>query len=720
MPHQTKKTNNRCKIKLSEEIKDSILNLSPDLVCVIGMDGYFKYVNPAWEKLLGYTEKELLSKPILELIHPDDHTKNNEQLARLSKGEITKNFEIRIICKDSTIKYIQWTATPDIKEKTVYCTGRDITERKKAEKIFQDSDIRNKIYVKNAPLGIFVVNSKGKYIDVNPKACKLLGYTRNELLQLSISDVSNSKETIEIFQRLKEAGLVDCEIELKKKDGSIVNVLLDAVSLPKDQFMAFCTDITERKLTQEALKESERQFRRAITDSPVPIMIYNEDGNVLQLSKGWTDYSGYTIEDIPTVSAWTQKAYGSASGSKKKYIDKLFEIDKTVYNCELNITAKNGSKRIWEFRTTPIGKNSSGKRLLHSMAVDITKRKQMEEALLKNQKRYKKAQAMGHVGNWEYDPVTTKFWGSDEAKRIYGFELESPDFTTENVESCIPERERVHQALIDLLEHNKKYDLVFDIITADKGIRKTIHSIAEVESDAQGNVKKVTGVISDITEHKINEDKIKASLEEKEILLRELSHRTKNNMQVVSSMLRLYAKRESNEKIDLIFTEIEGKILSMALVHQLLYESKDLSHLNLNDYITKLIPLIKSSYLISNHIRFFCECEDINILIDTAAPLGLVINELISNSIKHAFPDNREGMIKINISTSRENELVIIISDDGIGFKDGFDIKKDINLGLKTVFNLVKNQLDGRIQVDSNNGLRWEIELKEEQYMPRL
>jgi len=141
---------------------------------------------------------------------------------------------------------------------------------------------------------------------------------------------------------------------------------------------------------------------------------------------------------------------------------------------------------------------------------DIASEKLAEAELLKNQKRYEDAQALGHVGNWEYDPVTLNFWASDEAKRIYGYDLNIDSFSTEIVENCIPERERVHQALIDLLEHDKKYDLVFDILTHDKGIRKTIHSIAEAERDTQGNPLKVTGVINDITRQKKADDKLKA------------------------------------------------------------------------------------------------------------------------------------------------------------------------------------------------------------------
>ncbi len=140
--------------------------------------------------------------------------------------------------------------------------------------------------------------------------------------------------------------------------------------------------------------------------------------------------------------------------------------------------------------------------LLQELKNEVEERKTIGVALKKSESRYKKAQAIGHVGNWEYNHVTSYFWASDEAKRIYGFENDSNEFSADLVENCIPERERVHQALIDLIENNKIYDLVFDILTKNNGIRKTIHSIAEVEKDNEGNIVKVTGVLSDITERK--------------------------------------------------------------------------------------------------------------------------------------------------------------------------------------------------------------------------
>ena len=116
--------------KRAEEERDRIFTLSSDLICIAGMDGYFKYVNPAWENLLGYTTKELLSRPFLDFIHPDDHRKNNEEVARLSEGKKTIGFENRYVCKNGSILHVQWTATPFPDEGKIYCIGRDVTERK--------------------------------------------------------------------------------------------------------------------------------------------------------------------------------------------------------------------------------------------------------------------------------------------------------------------------------------------------------------------------------------------------------------------------------------------------------------------------------------------------------------------------------------------------------------------------------------------------------------
>ena len=159
----------------------------------------------------------------------------------------------------------------------------------------------------------------------------------------------------------------------------------------------------------------------------------------------------------------------------------------------------------------------------------------------------------------------------------------------------------------------------------------------------------------------------------------------------------------------------------MALVHQKLYESKDLSQLNLKDYISSLILLIKQLYLdFMRNIDIHTKMKDIHVLIDTAIPLGLVVNELLTNAIKHAFPDGRRGEIQVNLDVVPGNSLVLKISDNGAGLPENYDLKKDGHLGLQTVFDLVVNQLDGKIKVVNRNGLSYRMSFAKELYEPRV
>ncbi len=156
---------------------------------------------------------------------------------------------------------------------------------------------------------------------------------------------------------------------------------------------------------------------------------------------------------------------------------------------------------------------------LADMSWDIISNKLAEDALKRSEERYRKAQTLGKVGNWEYNIQTTHFWGSDEAKKIYGFALDSEHFTTEEVENCIPERERVHQALLDLIKKDADYNLEFDIITKNTNERKTIISIAQLERDINGKPLKITGVIQDITERKLAEERLRKSEEQYRLII---------------------------------------------------------------------------------------------------------------------------------------------------------------------------------------------------------
>lgn len=266
--------------------------------------------------------------------------------------------------------------------------------------------------------------------------------------------------------------------------------------------------------------------------------------------------------------------------------------------------------------------------------------------------------------------------------------------------------------MLDELKRNHDVLASREIQIEDQWYHQTINLIYEI---------KCIHVYSlNITDLKNVQTQLMSSLKEKEILLRELYHRTKNNMQVISSMLRLHSRQETDAKLKNLLKEIEMKIVSMALVHQKLYESNDLSHLNLKEYFSSLLILIRESYNVGLNVKFVLEGQDVHVLIDTAIPLGLALNELITNSLKHAFPNNQEGLIKITVLQNPLRELTVEISDDGIGLPGGFDLQKNSHLGLETVVDLVEYQLHGSIHYNNKNGLLWKIQIDEEQYKPRV
>ena len=242
----------------------------------------------------------------------------------------------------------------------------------------------------------------------------------------------------------------------------------------------------------------------------------------------------------------------------------------------------------------------------------------------------------------------------------------------------------------------------------------------------------ISGVafVLDITERKQAEEQIKTDLEEKNVLLQEIYHRTKNNMQIISSMLKTQSRNlenrilEENSGIEFLqetFHEIVNRIRSMSLVHQKLYQANDLSHINLSEYIKDLVTLLMISYEIqSETISLKLELEDVFVLIDSAIPLGLVLNELISNIFKHAFPNNEEGEVCVRLYKDEDETINIHLGDNGVGFPSDIDPKNINTMGLQTTFSLIKYQLKGQIRYDLENGLKWHFQFKDNLHKERV
>jgi PAS domain S-box-containing protein len=221
-------------------------------------------------------------------------------------------------------------------------------------------------------------------------------------------------------------------------------------------------------------------------------------------------------------------------------------------------------------------------------------------------------------------------------------------------------------------------------------------------------------VVQDITERKLAELALTAALAEKEMLLRELNHRTKNNLQIMSSLIQIQATAGNDPRFYSLALSLENRIRSIALVHQMLYHSPNLSRVNLGDYARQLASHLKSGFMISpNQIEVeVLDSSPVSVAINTAIPCGQILNELISNAMKYAFPQERRGRISVQIGQQDDGEIMLRVSDDGVGLPPGFDAGASDTLGM-TILHMLVGQLEGKITFQSGEGVTCEVRFTE-------
>ena len=231
--------------------------------------------------------------------------------------------------------------------------------------------------------------------------------------------------------------------------------------------------------------------------------------------------------------------------------------------------------------------------------------------------------------------------------------------------------------------------------------------------DEGGKFKGIIFQTIDVTEHKRAEDQLKSSLKEKEVLLREIHHRVKNNLQVVSSLLNMQARATKNKNVKDILSESRNRLNAMALIHSQLYEGGNLSEINMNGFMDKLVvQLLQIHSVPETKITPVVHAVDCSLPISTAVPVGLIANELLTNAFKHAFVNRKEGMIEVSLGASGNGKIGLTVSDDGVGLPEGFDINTSKTLGLHVVKILAEDQLDGNLKVFSDKGATFKVEFE--------
>lgn len=344
---------------------------------------------------------------------------------------------------------------------------------------------------------------------------------------------------------------------------------------------------------------------------------------------------------------------------------------------------------------------------------DITERKRAEEELQKSEIQYRTLveRSLQGIVIAQGMPPHLVFTNTAFAE-ITGYTLEELySFSLEDVKTLVHPEDQptVFKRYADRLAGNtapSRYE--FRIIRKDGEMRWLEILASRIEYQGEPAVQ---GAFMDITERKQVEEQIKASLREKEVLLKEIHHRVKNNMQIISSLLSLQSHSIADPELLDMFKDSQTRIKSMALVHEKLYQSEDFSNINFKEYINVLAAHVIQSYgAHAGTVVLTVDAEDISLGIDAAIPCGLIINELVSNAVKHAFPDGR-GEIKITFHAV-DGTIELIVADNGVGIPEDIDIRTTESLGLSLVTLLAEEQLNGTIDVERGKGTAFRITFK--------
>ena len=722
------------KIKSSEFKYRKLYESMMDAFAHVDNEGHIIEFNEVFRQMLGYDPDELLKLTYRDITPEKWHEYETEIVKnQVYDRGFTDIYEKEYLRKDGTIFPVE-LRTYQVRDEQGHPNGlwaivRDISKRKESKKLLLESESKFRELFGNAN-DMITLNEieknivPGKFIEVNKIGIERLGYSREEFLNMTPMDIVapdyHTKMRI-IAAEFQNSSNAQFEIVHLTKDGKRIYVEVNNHLFHlrgKTVALAISRDITERKKVEENLKQSEKRYRTLYSSMNEGVAIHKV---IYDKSDTPVDY---VIIDI-------NNAYEEILGINKKDVlgikaSKVYGVEKAPYLKIYSEVVQTGKSTQFETYFKPMDKHfkisvfSPSKDTFATIFEDITSRKKTEEALCESEETYRTL--------FESDPNYTILLSLEgvildlntSALNIIGIskdEIIGKHFTELTIfpKEEITVNRKMFSSLLNQDALSKHYESkIFDKNSNIRWIETVLTTIIKDDVPSYFLV-----ISSDITERKVFEDKINYSLKEKNVLLKEIHHRVKNNMQIISSMLSLQTNYiDDNIALD-VLKESQNRVKTMAMIHEKLYQSNDFINIKFDDYILRLVSDLFYSYNIQeDHIKPVIEVEDVKLNIETAVPCGLIISELVSNSLKYAFPEVKNGKIQVSLKR-HNNKYELTVSDNGIGFPEDLDFRNTESLGLQLVNNLVE-QIDGQITIDINQGTEFKIIFKKLEYKERI
>ncbi len=741
------------------------MDRAPDRIFWIDKNAQFFYVNQAGCESLGYTPEELLSMKVFDIDPNADsefwakhwqETKTNgilclETLHQTKQGKV---FPVEI-----RANYLQFE-----NQGYLCCFARDISDRKQAQQQLEENTKRFQTLLNQVPVGIFHTDLEGNFIFVNPRWLEITGLSSKEAMGKGWFNALHPDDRAKINREWNKMALTGKEsvIEYRLKSARGEEKWVFSRTVPIDDDTGICTgyfgtitDITDRKNMEQELQESEKRYRSLYQNTPIMLHSIDTEGKLVNVNKYWLEKLGYKKNEVigkHSTDFLTEESRAYA-------VNTIFpEFYRTGFSKEISYQFRKKNGEILDVLLNAIAERDKAGNLVRAQAatIDVTDRNRAEAELRLSEQRFRQIFNHSNDAIVVIDPDRDRILDCNQTacrmlqynrqellsipiSRVHPHDMpqvrEFSDRVIKNGHgwtdklSCLTKNNLILHAEISAATSYlagqpciiASIRDISDRKQAEKALQQINQELEIRISERTKDLAKSNNQLqAEIQERKQAERKIEESLKEKEILLKEIHHRVKNNLFVVSSLLEMQSDQIEDPAVFRIFEESQNRIYSMALIHEQLYRSTDLATVDFSQYLKALVAHLSDCYnLDSQRIRCQLDVETITLNIETAHPYGLIINELVANALEHAFPNNRSGKIWVSLKRDRDNKIVSIVKDNGIGLPKNFNLQETDSLGMQLVFTLTE-QLEGKIEIENCNGTSFKIVFSELNYTSRF
>ncbi len=681
-------------------------------------------VNEEWLDTLGFTKEEVIGKNFGEFLHPSWQQHFKENFPRFKAvGEIL-GVEFEMIAKNGSTVHVTFDGKVAKnlagQFQQTHCVFQNITRQTQIEETraaLGESNARLRLTEEGGNIGLWELNIETDVLDFSPQLNRLYGLPpgsiktyqdwRERIHPKDIQRVEGERnnalgkhETYEVEYRIYHAS---GEYRwISSKADPIYNTAGKAVRL-----VGVNIDITERKKAEEALLESEERFRTMINTIPQLAFMARPDGYLFWYNNRWYDYTGTTPEQM--------EGWGWQSVHDPEVLPRVMDSWQAAitaadpFEMTFPLRGAEGVFRLFLTRIIPL-KDSDGKvERWVGTCTDISDIKRLEAELQASEALYRGIGEAIEYGVWTCTADGRYTYASDSFLRLVGISHEEC-LNTGWANILHPDDLKVTIAQWQkCVKAGGKWSREHRLRGIDNKWHHILARGVPIKNE-QGQVTGWAGIHLDITDLKQAMEQVQTSLAEKEVMLREIHHRVKNNLQVISSLVSLQVDNVTDERVKAELNDMRHRIHSMALVHDKLYQTGDLAQLNFADYISSLLHYLwRSHSTATDTVQLHQSLSAVPMTIEVAVPCGLILNELVVNSLKHAFKDGRAGEVWVGLAQDPEaGTISLSVKDNGVGLLKEFDWTRSSTLGLRLV-QILSRQIGGTIKKGDGPGTEYTI-----------